>query len=112
MGDEEDMGLTYEELQKFGRLRTENRCGPISMYKKLVALENAKTKDKKEKIAEKVKKFFTRYAKNRHKMTTMTPSVHADSYSPDDNRHDLRPIFTDTNYQWQFDKLYELVNES
>lgn len=36
--DEEDMGLTYQELQKFGRLRIENRCGPISMYKKLVAI--------------------------------------------------------------------------
>lgn len=75
-------------------------------------MENAKTKDQKQKIAEKIKKFFTRYAKNRHKMTVMTPSVHADSYSPDDNRHDLRPFLMEVNYSWQFEKLFELVNEN
>ena len=53
-------------------------------------------------IAEKVKHFFFEYARNRHKMTTLTPSYHAvcfnrvsseccldtlfqESYSPDDN---------------------------
>ena len=37
-------------------------------------------------VAEKVKRFFYFYAVNRHKMTTLTPSYHAESYSPDDNR--------------------------
>lgn len=32
-------------------------------------------------IAEKVKLFFFEYARNRHKMTTLTPSYHAESYS-------------------------------
>lgn len=36
-------------------------------------------------IAEKVKLFFFEYARNRHKMTTLTPSYHAEAYSPDDN---------------------------
>ena len=30
--------------------------------------------------------------RNRHKMTTLTPSYHAENYSPDDNRFDLRPF--------------------
>jgi NAD+ synthase (glutamine-hydrolysing) len=30
--DEEDMGMTYEELGFFGRLRKISRCGPVSMY--------------------------------------------------------------------------------
>lgn len=30
-----------------------------------------------EQIAEKVKLFFFEYARNRHKMTTLTPSYHA-----------------------------------
>lgn len=34
------------------------------------------------KIAEKVKYFYGQYAKNRHKMTTLTPSYHAEAYSP------------------------------
>jgi NAD+ synthase (glutamine-hydrolysing) len=35
-------------------------------------------------IAEKVKRFFHFYAINRHKMTTLTPSLHCNDYSPDD----------------------------
>ena len=30
--DEEDMGMTYDELGMFGRLRKMGRCGPVSMY--------------------------------------------------------------------------------
>ena len=63
------------------------------------------------KVAEKVKKFFTRYAKNRHKMTVMTPSVHADSYSPDDNRHDLRPFLMNVNFDWQFERMFECAKK-
>lgn len=36
--DEEDMGMTYAELGIFGRLRKIYRCGPVSMYQKLVAM--------------------------------------------------------------------------
>lgn len=32
------------------------------------------------------------YAINRHKMTTMTPGLYLESYTPDDNRYDLRPF--------------------
>lgn len=41
-------------------------------------------------IAEKVKKFFRYYSINRHKMTVLTPSYHAESYGNDDNRFDHR----------------------
>ena len=33
-----------------------------------------------------VKRFFYYYSLNRHKLTVLTPSYHAESYSPDDNR--------------------------
>ena len=33
---QEDMGMTYEELSVFGRLRKVYRCGPYSMFTKLV----------------------------------------------------------------------------
>jgi len=33
-----------------------------------------------------VKHFFRFYAINRHKTTVLTPSYHAENYSPDDNR--------------------------
>ncbi len=30
------MGMTYDELSVFGRLRKIERCGPLSMFSKLV----------------------------------------------------------------------------
>lgn len=53
-------------------------------------------------VAEKVKRFFSKYSMNRHKMTTLTPAYHAESYSPDDNRFDLRPFLYNTAWPWQF----------
>ncbi len=43
-------------------------------------------------IAQKVKRFFSFYSMNRHKLVTLTPSYHAENYSPDDNRFDFRPF--------------------
>lgn len=34
--DEADMGMTYDELSQFGRLRKVERCGPYAMFSKLV----------------------------------------------------------------------------
>ena len=35
-------------------------------------------------------------------MTTLTPSYHAENYSPDDNRFDLRPFLTSPAFHVQF----------
>ena len=53
-------------------------------------------------VAVKVKRFFFFYSINRHKLTTLTPSYHAESYSPDDNRFDLRPFLYNPRWDWQF----------
>jgi NAD+ synthase (glutamine-hydrolysing) len=87
--DEQDMGMTYDELSVFGRLRKNQRCGPVSMYLQLAFLWKDLTPVC---IGDKVKRFFHYYAINRHKMTVITPSYHAEAYSPDDNRFDLRPF--------------------
>ena len=42
---------------------------------------------------------------NRHKMTIITPSYHAESYSPDDNRYDLRQFLYNTKWEWQFSAI-------
>ena len=34
-------------------------------------------------VAEKVKRFWGHYARNRHKATVLTPAYHAEDYSPD-----------------------------
>jgi NAD+ synthase (glutamine-hydrolysing) len=81
--DEVDMGMSYSELSIFGRLRKVHRCGPVTMFEKLVQeWQDIPVAT----VAEKVKKFWFYYSINRHKMTTLTPAYHAEQYSPDDNR--------------------------
>ncbi|KAG1250473.1 hypothetical protein G6F68_012784 [Rhizopus microsporus] len=56
-------------------------------------------------VATKVKRFFFYYSINRHKLTTLTPSYHAEAYSPDDNRFDMRPFLYNASWKWQFEKI-------
>ncbi len=70
-----DMGMTYDELSVFGRLRKVEKCGPYSIFTKLVHEWGARLSPRQ--IADKVKLFYFEYARNRHKMTTLTPSYHA-----------------------------------
>lgn len=97
--DEDDMGMTYEELSHFGRLRKVARCGPVSMFQNLLSTWRHLSPTE---IAAKVKRFFYYYSVNRHKMTTLTPSYHAEEYSPDDNRFDQRPFLYPTRWPRQF----------
>ncbi|XP_008308891.1 glutamine-dependent NAD(+) synthetase isoform X1 [Cynoglossus semilaevis] len=98
--DEADMGMTYSELSVIGKLRKITKCGPFSMFCKLIYMW--KDSLSTTQVAQKVKHFFRMYSVNRHKMTTVTPAYHAESYSPDDNRFDLRPFLYNTRWTWQF----------
>jgi len=104
--DEADMGMTYEELSFFGRLRKINRCGPVSMFEYLVHQWQHLPASE---VARKVKHFFRCYSINRHKMTTLTPSYHAENYSPEDNRFDLRPFLYNSKWDAQFRIIDDLV---
>ncbi|KAK5963436.1 glutamine-dependent NAD(+) synthetase PWA37_004565 [Arxiozyma heterogenica] len=105
--DEIDMGMTYEELSIFGYLRKVEKCGPYSMFLKLLHLWTPKLKPAQ--VAEKVKRFFFFYAINRHKQTVLTPSYHAEQYSPDDNRFDLRPFLINPRFTWASKKIDQVV---
>lgn len=43
-------------------------------------------------------------------MSILTPSCHMENYSPEDHRHDLRPVFYPLDFTWQFRKINELVS--
>ena len=106
--DEDDMGMTYAELSRFGQLRKMEQCGPVSMFEKLVQeWDHLPPRE----VAEKVKRFFRYYSINRHKMTTLTPSYHAESYSPDDNRFDLRQFLYNVQWTWQFRRIDACVKK-
>lgn len=99
--DEVDMGITYAELDNFGKLRSVGRCGPYSMFNRLCASEpQTPARDHYARVAF----FFKKYSQNRHKMTTLPPAYHAMSSSPDDNRFDLRP-FLYPSWTWQFKRI-------
>ena len=94
--DEDEMGMTYKELDEYGSLRQIDRAGPFSMFTSLLEKWHSR-KDPKtglpmtpEAISTKVKHFFKHYSINRHKMTVLTPSYHAEAYGVDDNRFDHR----------------------
>lgn len=99
--DEADMGMTYQELTIFGRLRKINKLGPFAMFQRLVHDWSAEREIRPDddaprytpaQVAEKVKRFYHFYAINRHKSTVLTPALHCNDYAPDDNRFDLRPF--------------------
>ncbi|KAK1760902.1 hypothetical protein QBC47DRAFT_368530 [Echria macrotheca] len=113
--DEADMGMTYQELTIFGRLRKLNKLGPFAMFQRLV---HDWSVDREQvpgddapfytpaQVAEKVKAFYHYYAINRHKMTTLTPALHCNDYSPDDNRFDLRPFLYPSFWKsWSFKRI-------
>ncbi|XP_010676846.1 glutamine-dependent NAD(+) synthetase-like [Beta vulgaris subsp. vulgaris] len=107
--DDVDIGMTYEELSVYGRLRKISRCGPVSMFKNLCHMWGSNLTPLQ--IGEKVKYFFKYYSINRHKMTVLTPSYHAESYSPEDNRFDMRQFLYNSKWPFQFRKITELVKE-
>ena len=56
--DEEDMGMSYQELAQYGRLRKPGNCGPYSMFMKLVHVWGQERDLPPEEVARKVKLFF------------------------------------------------------
>jgi NH3-dependent NAD+ synthetase len=76
--DEVDMGVTYDELSVYGRLRKINKLGPWGMWEKLLHLWGDSLSP--QQIYEKVKFFHWNYAINRHKQTTITPAYHMEAY--------------------------------
>merc|ERR1711916_134511 len=93
----------------YGHPRKVRRCGPVSMFLKLLVQWSHMTPSL---VAEKVKKFFFYYSVNRHKMTTLTPSYHAENYSPDDNRFDLRQFLYNTKWTRQFATIDDMVTNA
>ena len=109
--DEVDMGMTYEELGVYGKLRKIYRCGPLSMYNKLKHTWYDRCGQDVKAVADKVKRFFYYYAINRHKMTILTPSYHAEAYGCDDNRYDHRQFLYNAKWGWQFEAVDKQMDE-
>ncbi|KAK4070132.1 uncharacterized protein Triagg1_6553 [Trichoderma aggressivum f. europaeum] len=108
--DEADMGMTYDELSRFGTLRKQHKLGPYGMFLRLLNEWGGHGKLSPREIADKVKRFHFYHYINRHKQTVATPAYHAVDYSPDDHRFDLRPFLYPPAFEgWSFKKIDERV---
>jgi NAD+ synthase (glutamine-hydrolysing) len=107
--DEEDMGFSYSELHLFGKLRSLERLGPVSMFDRI---SNSGSQWRPDLLAAKIKKFFRYYSMHRHKMNTLTPTFHYNPEGCDDNRFDMRPILYEADWGYQFEILEERVREA
>jgi len=124
--DEDEIGITYEEISLIGKVRRgiygcsgprgafeiiwENRhcspfCDKIRCLKDRGPSREHRTAIE---LAELVKRFYHRYARNRHKLTVLTPALHAETYSPDDNRFDHRH-FLYASWTEQFKSIDDFV---
>lgn len=124
--DESEIGLTYDEISVLGKIRRgiyacsgprgafetiwENRhrepfCSKIRC---LVGLND--DGDAALELGHLVKRFYTRYSRNRHKLTVLTPALHAETYSPDDNRFDHRH-FLYAPWTEQFQCIDEMIDK-
>ncbi|KAL5324987.1 hypothetical protein ACEPPN_006108 [Leptodophora sp. 'Broadleaf-Isolate-01'] len=106
--DEADMGMTYNELSVYGRLRKINKLGAYSMFEKLLHVWGNRLSP--QQIYEKVRLFSWNYAINRHKMTTITPAYHMEAYGCDDNRFDQRP-FLYPSFAWACAKIERSIKQ-
>merc|ERR1712156_1344288 len=118
------MGMSYDELGDLGFCRKIEHCGPLTTFLKLRTMWSDGRRITPSKrvqgelapvafdgqVAQKVKDFFFYNAINRHKMTTLTPSHHAEDYSPNDNRFDLRPFLQPAGFDVQFAAIDAAVN--
>ncbi|KAL8705149.1 MAG: hypothetical protein Q9201_001716 [Fulgogasparrea decipioides] len=119
--NEANMGISNDMLTTFGRFRKEQKLGPFGMFQHFVHLwssERPRASDdytpilELREVAEKVKHFTHYYQINRHKMTTLTPSLHANDYSANDNRFDMRPFLYPPAYEsWVFKRIDEEVEK-
>ena len=103
--DEEDLGLTYKEMSELGRLRKVEHLGPVNTFNKLAHQWRHMEIGE---VARKVKRFYTLHGRNRHKMNVVTPSVHVEGYSADDNRFDMRQMIYKYSWNFQFQQIDEL----
>lgn len=108
--DEADMGFTYDELSVLGRLRKTFKLGMVGMFERLVVEWSDRMGPRQ--VFDKVADFLKFYAINRHKMTTMTPGLYLESYTPDDNRYDLRPFLYPVWFPFERRKIENMIKKA
>jgi NAD+ synthase (glutamine-hydrolysing) len=85
------MGISYPDLDYLLKLRKKNKYGFKSLA--ISFIEHNKGKRSQEKCIQIVKKFYSSFCANRHKVCTLPPGIHLTKYSAENDRFDRRPLF-------------------
>lgn len=102
--DEDDLQLTWQQVEILNKFRNERLCGPFSMFDNLNEFWPELDLDF---LHDTVKKFFNIYAKNRHKTVIQTPALFMSTHSCDANKYDYRPWLYN-GFEHQFSKMDKL----
>jgi NAD+ synthase (glutamine-hydrolysing) len=108
--DEDDFGMTYEELCMFGNLHVKENKGPFDIFlylmpKYMDSIENMHN------LFAKIKNYFTRFRINRHKSVVTTFSLFVEAYGPDDNRHYRTPINGCSQFEASFENIKLFIED-
>jgi NAD+ synthase (glutamine-hydrolysing) len=106
--DEDEIGLTFKEIDVFANVRTERNCSVVSFYK---VAKGLLPDIADEVLYDKIKNFFQRYARNRHKTEVLTTTLHLTSKSCSSKRFDLRPIVYEDCFKYELKKLDDLIKK-
>lgn len=105
--DEQEIGLTFKEIDIFADIRTNKNCSVISFFK---VVEHLLPELDKDTLLDKISKFFTKYSRNRHKVEVLTTSLHLTNKSCSSKRFDLRPLIYEDNFNYEVKRLKELMS--
>jgi NAD+ synthase (glutamine-hydrolysing) len=97
--DEQDMGLSYKDLDYLLKLRKQKKMGFKSMA--LAFIEHNLGRKSEKECIELVTKFYRYYCQNRHKVATLPPGVHLSDFSAENDRFDRRPLFYASNFDFE-----------
>lgn len=104
--DEQEIGLTFQEIDIFAHLRINKNASIINFYKEA---QKIFWEYSSEELLNKISIFFTRYSRNRHKVEVLTTSLHLTNKSSSSKRFDLRPIIYEDQYKYELDFLKTLI---
>lgn len=104
--DEEEIGLSFKEIDVFADLRINKNASIVNFYKEA---QKIFWEYSAEELMNKISIFFTRYSRNRHKVEVLTTSLHLTNKSSSGKRFDLRPMIYEDQYRYELGILKNLI---
>lgn len=109
--DTDDLGVSYQQISIFNRLRKSKNMGMVSSFKFLLENEIWAEELTCQEILNNFKNFYNRYRVNRHKAPILTPCIHLSNNSCTNARYDVRPYLYETRFQKEYREIDNFIIE-